>query len=512
MVQLLSGGLALLAASTCTGSETTRRMNVNEDGFMIDDAGRVRIFHGFNDVQRSKASGVSPGGSAYLAKTVSIEENARLLAELGFNAVRFPMMWAGAMPAENTFDEQYYNSSLASVRMLGSYGIYSLLDMHQDVLSSRTGSYDGAPRWLVDKTVFKHDYPWPFKKLSSWGEGYVTDAVGRAFQDIYSNTHGGLDAWADFWQHTASKFRTETSVLGYELMNEPWAGSEFQHPTIMLPGQAGEKNLLPAYDKINAKIREVDDETIIFYEPVTWGMVFPGSFIHSTGSGFDHVPGGPDYRNRSVLSFHYYCWFGPVDGPGGSAPMKPVTRAACESGFAPKVFNAVAKDLKKLGGGSMVTEFGAQTPDVTKPDAEETEQLLSVLDQADKSLQSWTYWDINSLANKTGTSGGVKGAGFQMNKLGAFVRTYAQAIAGTPTRMQFDFKTKAFELDFTTRPNNQGLPTEIFVPGISYPNGFTVETSDNVQWKMACDPARPHVLCVTSTTNGAAATVKVQAK
>ena len=24
-------------------------------------------------------------------------------------------------------------------------------------------------------------------------------------------------------------------------------------------------------------------------------------------SGFDHVPGGPEYANRSVFSYHYYC-------------------------------------------------------------------------------------------------------------------------------------------------------------------------------------------------------------
>jgi hypothetical protein len=45
---------------------------------------------------------------------------------------------------------------------------------------------------------------------------------------------------------------------------------------------------------------------LIFYEPVTWGMVLNGEIV---GSGFKHVPGGPAYNDRSVFSYHYYCWF-----------------------------------------------------------------------------------------------------------------------------------------------------------------------------------------------------------
>jgi endoglycosylceramidase len=78
-------------------------------------------------------------------------------------------------------------------------------------------------------------------------------------------------------------------------MNEPWAGGVYQNPLLFTPGEAGSKNLLPSYDKISNKIREVDNDTLIFYEPVTWGMVFPEeentSKIPILGSGFTHVPG-----------------------------------------------------------------------------------------------------------------------------------------------------------------------------------------------------------------------------
>jgi hypothetical protein len=34
---------------------------------------------------------------------------------------------------------------------------------------------------------------------------------------------------------------------------------------------AGAKNLQPLYEKIAKAIRSVDNSTLIFYEPVTWG-------------------------------------------------------------------------------------------------------------------------------------------------------------------------------------------------------------------------------------------------
>jgi endoglycosylceramidase len=205
--------VALLAHS----ASALPRIHVSDDSYMVDEVGRIRIFHGFNDVGSSKGSGFTPGGPQYLAKHVSNPANGRILSDLGFNAVRLPMMWSGGMPAPDTFDDDYFNASLDTIEQLSNNGIYSLLDMHQDVLSSKFGGYDGAPRWLVNRSIANHQYPWPIKKLSSWSEGYVTEAVGQAFQDIYDNKHGGLDAWAAFWEHAALRFREHTGVLGYEV-------------------------------------------------------------------------------------------------------------------------------------------------------------------------------------------------------------------------------------------------------------------------------------------------------
>lgn len=473
----------LAAAVSLSVAQPTLRIHATGGGF-FDSFGRWRLFHGFNDVGSSKGSGHTPGGAAYLPKHVLIPALAQQLQELGFNALRMPAMWSGAMPGPDTIDAQYLATLSAGVDALGARGIYSVLDMHQDVLSSKFGGYDGAPLWLVNRSTPRKPYPFPFKPpLASWSEGYLAEAVGQAFQDIYDNKHGGLDAWRRFWSAVATEFKGHTAVLGYELINEPWAGDVWAEPTRLLPGVAGGSNLLPAYDSLSTTISEVDDETIIFYEPVTWGVVLPGSSA-GTGTGFSRAPNGT--ASRSALSYHYYCWFGPIDGPGGNLPFKPTTRRECDQLLGPEVFRTAVHDAERVGSAGFLTEFGAQTPNITLPNATETAQLLWILDVADRQLQSWTYWDISSLVAPGNT-------GFKMDNMLAFVRVYASAVAGTPLSMRFDREARTFDLSFRTSPAITA-PSIIVVPSIIYPvpshegYGYTVMcTPSSVVWERSED-------------------------
>ena len=52
------------------------------------------------------------------------------------------------------------------------------------------------------------------------------------------------------------------------------------------------------------------------------------------------MPGGDKYKDRSVLSFHYYCWW---YGAGN------FTRETCDAGFASKVYEQVYKDIGRTG-------------------------------------------------------------------------------------------------------------------------------------------------------------------
>ena len=60
----------LLALTISALGAADLRVKARDDGFLVDSLGRVRIFHGFNDVQYSKGSGYKPGGPDYLPRAM----------------------------------------------------------------------------------------------------------------------------------------------------------------------------------------------------------------------------------------------------------------------------------------------------------------------------------------------------------------------------------------------------------------------------------------------------------
>lgn len=76
----------------------------------------------------------------------------------------------------------------------------------------------------------KTGYPYPSDcGKREWGDYYFSEAASKAFQSIYSNVDGLLDEWADFWKKTATYFKSSPSVIGYELINEPFAGDIYRY-------------------------------------------------------------------------------------------------------------------------------------------------------------------------------------------------------------------------------------------------------------------------------------------
>lgn len=71
---------------------------------------------------------------------------------------------------------------------------------------------------------------------------------------------GLLDSMGEFWSIVANYFRDDDNILGYELINEPWAGDVYADPGLMFPTIADKKNLQPAYDHLNKAIRAKDDQ------------------------------------------------------------------------------------------------------------------------------------------------------------------------------------------------------------------------------------------------------------
>ncbi|XP_064646711.1 endoglycoceramidase-like [Lineus longissimus] len=440
--------------------------------WLVDSDGRVRVFHGWNSVLKSPP---------WYDDNILNETQLAIFKQMGFNAVRLGAMWTGFEPSKDQFNATYIIILQNIVKKLEKYGIYALLDMHQDVISTKFDSYDGAPRWVIDSFPDSvHPYPWPLKKVTAWAEGYLTEAVGNAFQCLYDNVNGGRDALVKFWQKVASVFKDQTSILGYEMINEPWAGGVYDDPTLFTPGEAGKRNLQPLYEHINTGIRKIDNNTLLFYEPVTWGMLFNGKVL---GSGFSHVPGGDLYKNRSVFSYHYYCWI--LTG-NMSQPYPIGKKILCDDLLEPKVFNAVMADLDILGGSSFLTEYGLCTI-TDDPESEDSQECNAVMRLADKYVQSWTYWDSQFFdAHGAVVEPAVKG----------FSRAYPRATAGTPLTMSYDPTSAEFQYDFVMDTTIKA-PTEVFVPPFHYPKGPKVAVTNGLKWTYSQEDNLVYVLPVS---------------
>ena len=72
------------------------------------------------------------------------------LAANGLSAVRVGIIWKALEPEPGVFNDAYLASIESTVNMLGSHGIVSLLDFHQDMYNERFQG-EGAPDWAVDQ-------------------------------------------------------------------------------------------------------------------------------------------------------------------------------------------------------------------------------------------------------------------------------------------------------------------------------------------------------------------------
>jgi Glycoside hydrolase family 5 C-terminal domain len=125
-------------------------------------------------------------------------------------------------------------------------------------------------------------------------------------------------------------------------------------------------------------------------------------------------------------------------------------------------FQQQAGASSRNGSALLVTEFGA---------SDELGDIGRVAALADQNMVGWTYWHYGSWSDPTGNpsaegmfAGDLQRPGtLKQAKADVLIRTYPQAIAGTPVSYSFDPATKAFTLAFDADPSIDA-PTQIFVP------------------------------------------------
>lgn len=429
----------------------------------VDEFGRTRIFHGVNSVY--KVFPWYPQTTGFDAKSSLSDIDAKNLKGWGFNVVRLGVMWPGVEPGERgVYNTTYLDQIETIVNNLKANDIYVVLDLHQD-LFHRKFCGEGVPDYVYDlchRVEPPSTKPFPLPAVNQsypsdangdptiesclskmFATYYMSAEVGAGFQCLYSNRLNLWDAMAGFWRTVAQRFSSSQNVLGYELLNEPWAGDIYEDPRRLLPGHTESKYLQPLYQHLHKAIREVDDEKIIFFEGLTIDY-FP--------NGFTEGPGGADYNDRQALAYHIYC---PLQSPTAKGEV------ACDA-INDEFFFMRQKDVDRIGGGMIMTEFGA-SEDI-KGDLYALEKNCA---QADKHMQSWMYWQFKYYEDLTtctpvGESLYNEDGSVCIDKVKVLSRTYPTAIAGSPISYHFNPVTSKFTLELiplsevSKNPRNKG--------------------------------------------------------
>lgn len=179
------------------------------------------------------------------------QEDIKFIKQSGFNSIRVPFNYrlfvTDTTPAK--LEGEGYRHLDDVVAWCKKEGLYVILDMH------------AAPGGQTGDNID-----------DSWGYPFLFESIES--QELAVN----------IWRKLAARYRSEPTVIGYDLLNEPIA--HYFDGLVLNP------KLEPLYRKIVAGIREVDKNHLIFLGGAQWNNNFKVF--------------GPPFDDKLVYTFHKY--------------------------------------------------------------------------------------------------------------------------------------------------------------------------------------------------------------
>jgi len=490
--RLLEGGVLALLASYVLAIPTGRIHIDASTGHFTAEDGRVRVFHGVNVVH--KEFPWHPSFGEFDANTSLNAGDIANLSSWGFNVVRLGVMWPGVEPSPGVYNETYLKVMRQLVDNMHAQGIYTIVDFHQDAFMQKYCG-EGVPDWMTPMleplmTSCSGAFPQfahalgqckSFAELNytidpSTGFPRTSDCLSLRF-DQYSRAPELVSAWGNFyaspwvqskfhqfWRVVATAFVGAPGVLGYDLVNEPLNGNFFENVELLVPGFADKTLLQPMYQSLHTVIRSVDPDAIIMYEPTPFPDTYPANvpFEHGVHPvGFTSGPAQGDVAHQALSYHHYSCGFADP-----SCDRKGDTKSsdcpACDK-MATAAVNTRQSDAARLGGGVILTEFGACSG---SPQC--VAEINRITNNADSVLHSWAYWQFKYDHDITTCSGPIEGfykgdGSLQTAKVAALSRTYAPMVSGRNLQMRYDPLSFAFRLRYDSVKGAQLLPSVVFI-------------------------------------------------
>lgn len=206
------------------------------------------------------------------------EADIATFAAQGFNTIRIPFNYRLLSPQDTpgVYSEEGFQVLDTIIQWCKNHGLSVLLDMHACPGGQSHDAYADP----------EHSYWYYDSGRQEWIEHGV--AVFWENNQDYYNATGRTSAFnkqrtADIWRTIADRYKNETALLGYELINEPYF-YESSGVTV--------QDMRDAFIQITNAIREVDINHIIFVE----GNIF-AEFIDGLT---------PPWDDNMVIAFHRY--------------------------------------------------------------------------------------------------------------------------------------------------------------------------------------------------------------
>jgi len=249
------------------------------------------------------------------------------------------------------------------------------------------------------------------------------------------------------------------AVIGYDLFNEPSPGSAFDALELGRPANEDGRSahfdrerLGAFYQRVIDRIREVDADTYVFYEP-RYGFPSAGApsylpALNDPRAGEPQLVLAPHLYSLSLEATHAYA-------PSDSTVLDWEASRSLEAAEAgtPVVLGEWGLDWSTEG----ADRFG---DDVTS--------------MADRMMVGWAYWSYDP-----GSWGFWDPATLRESpSIAQLVRPYPRRVAGDPTSFSWDEAAGVFELSWRGA-RDVTAATEIYLPSRVFPDGSDVDLGED---------------------------------
>lgn len=455
-----------------------------KDGFLkvegqhfVDPEGRQIILSGINFISKDPKEKYMP---------LQGKETFKQFEHWGFNCIRLGIIWDGLEPEPGKYNEAYLKEIDKRIEWAKDHGMYVFLDMHQDLYGAKFS--DGAPDWAT------LDEGKPHHRGAVWSDSYmISPAVQTAFDNFWNNAPasdgiGVQDHYANLWKHIAKRYANNTTVIGYDIMNEPFMGTSAQQIMPLMLGayaqvlveETGEmppsaeelkamwadensrlkalkliatkekyqkvvdvvyqlsadferNQLQPMYQKVANAIREVDTRHILFLNH--------NYFVNTGVSTALEATTLPDGSRDPQVVYAAHGYDLVVD-------TKEVENPSYER--VEFIFGRIAESGKRMNMPVLLGEWGALHGKSDKM-IETARHLVSLIEKHQFNNTYWAFYsDIADYPY------------FQK----AIIRPYPQVVAGTLTSCNYDFDSGEFNMKWKEDAAIKS-PTMIYLPRLS---------------------------------------------